>query len=152
VFDVETRDASTGDSAFLAVTSSVGEGKTTIADLKDSFFVDSLFGPKGRFSFYGTPTDIKAKKGTTVGDYRVIDISFSTLSQSTQTEIPRKAKLVATIPSGSTQAVMLISSASALRWKKGADKAVATVTESLRATAAPQSAMKLRAKERKSDA
>ena len=43
------------------MTSSVG-GKS-IADLKDSFFVDSLFGPKGRFSFYGAPTDIKAKKG-----------------------------------------------------------------------------------------
>jgi hypothetical protein len=132
----------------LAVTSSVG-GKS-IADLKDSFFVDSLFGPKGRFSFYGAPTDIKAKKGTTVGDYRVIDISFSTLSQSTQTEIPRKAKLVATIPSGSTQAVMLIGSASATRWNKGSDKLVASTAESFRAIAAPTTGLKLRRKERNS--
>jgi hypothetical protein len=128
------------------VTSSVG-GKS-IVDLKDSFFVDSLFGPRGRFSFYGAPTDIKAKKGTTVGDYRVIDISFSTLSQSTQTEIPRKARLVATIPSGSTQAVMLIGSASALRWKKGSEQLVASTAESFRAIAAPTTGLKLRRKER----
>jgi hypothetical protein len=130
------------------VTSSVG-GKS-IADLKDSFFVDSLFGPRGRFSFYGAPTDIKSKKGTTVGDYRVIDISFSTLSQSTQTEIPRKAKLVATIPSGSTQAVMLIASASALRWKKGSDVLVASTVESFRAITGPTTGLKLRRKVDKS--
>ena len=130
------------------MTSSVG-GKS-IADLKDSFFVDSLFGPKGRFSFYGAPTDIKAKKGTTVDNYRVIDISFSTLSQSTNTEIPRKAKLVATIPSGSTQAVMLIGSASAIRWKKGSDKVVASTTESFRAITGPSTGLKLRKKVNKS--
>ena len=80
VFDIETRDAASGDSAFLAVSPNV-QGKS-ISELKDSFFVDALFGPYGRFSFYGQPTDVKYKKGV-VNDngYRTIDGTF--------TKIPR---------------------------------------------------------------
>lgn len=77
-------------------------------------------------------------------------MNFSTLSQSTQTEIPRKAKIVATIPNGSEQVVMLVGSASALRWKKGSEKAIVTITDSFRAVRAPETALKIRAKERRS--
>jgi hypothetical protein len=145
LFDVECRDSETGDAAFLAVSPSVGG--TSLADLKDSFFIKSLFSPTGRFSFYGQPTDVKVKTSSMNGDYRVFDVSFSTLSQSTQTEIPRKARVVATIPGGSSQAVMLVSSASALRWKKGSDKKVQAAAESFKATPAPQTGLKVRAKE-----
>ena len=144
LFDVETRDSETGDAAFLAVSRSV-DG-SSLADLKDSFFSKALFSSNGRFSFYGQPTDIKVKTVAINGDYRVLDVSFATLSQSTQTEIPRKARVVATIPNGSSQAVMLVASASAIRWKKGSDKKVITATESFRATPAPQTGLKLRAK------
>ena len=147
-FDVECRDGKTGDGAFLQVTTNVG-GKS-IAELGDSFFLDNLLAPTGRFSFYGQPTDVKVKKSVVNGSYKVIDLSFSTLSQSTQTEIPRKAQLVATIPTGSTQAVMLIGSASASRWKKGSDQDVYSTVESFRAIPAPQSSMRLRKKEKKS--
>jgi hypothetical protein len=145
VYDVECRDPSTGDGAFLAVSQDVG-GKT-VADLNNDFFVKSLFKSTGRFSFYGQPTDIKVKGGEVKGDYKIMDISFSTLSQSTQTEIPRKARVIATIPSGSSQAVMLVGSASALRWKKGSDKVVASAIDSFKATRAPETSMKIRAKE-----
>ena len=145
-FDVECRDGKTGDGAFLAVTPSVA-GKS-IADIPDSFLLDSLLAPTGRFSLYGQPTDVKVKKSVTKGDYRVMDLSFATLSQSTQTEIPRKAQLVATIPSGSSQAVMLVGSASTTRWNKGSDKDVFQTTDSFRAIAAPESSMKLREKNR----
>ena len=77
VFDVECRDSS-GDAAFLSVTSDTG-GKD-LSELKDSFFVDQLFAPTGRFSFYGQPTDVKVKKssvGNLGDDYRVLDLSFS---------------------------------------------------------------------------
>ena len=48
VFDVECRNPKTGDGAFLAVSPSTG-GKS-LSELKDSFFVNSLVGPTGRFS------------------------------------------------------------------------------------------------------
>lgn len=145
LFDVETRESETGDAAFLAVSPSAGG--SSLADLKDSFFSQALFSPTGRFSFYGQPTDIKVKTASMNGDYRYLDVSFSTLSQSTQTEIPRKARVVATIPGGSSQVVMLVASASSSRWKKGSDKKVIAATESFRAAPAPQTGLKVRAKD-----
>lgn len=145
-FDVECRDGKTGDGAFLAVTQSTG-GRS-IADIPDSFFLDNLLAPTGRFSFYGQPTDVRIKKSVTDGDYRFVDLSFATLSQSTQTEIPRKAQLVATIPSGSAQAVMLVGSASTTRWNKGSDKDIFQTAGTFRAIPAPESSMKLRKKDR----
>lgn len=142
VFDVECRDSETGDAAFLVVSPNV-DG-SSLADLKDSFFTKALFSPTGRFSFYGQPTDIKIKTTSIDGDYRILDVSFATLSQSTQTEIPRKAKIIATIPAQSSQAVMLVASASALRWKKGADKKVMATVESFKATRAPTTGLKVR--------
>jgi hypothetical protein len=55
VYDVECRDASTGDGAFLSVTKKVG-GKP-IDQVKDTFILDSLFKADGRFSLYRPPTD-----------------------------------------------------------------------------------------------
>ncbi len=125
------------------------KGKS-IADIDNSFFLENLLAPSGRFSFYGQPTDVKIKKSATKGEYRIIDLSFATLSQATQTELPRKAQLVATIPKGSSQAIMLIGSAPASRWKSGSDKDIFSTVESFRAVAAPKSSLKLRRKERNS--
>mmetsp|Transcript_55409 Transcript_55409/g.134561 ORF Transcript_55409/g.134561 Transcript_55409/m.134561 type:complete len:293 (+) Transcript_55409:125-1003(+) len=149
-YDVECRDMNTADGAFLAVTPSLPADKS-IADVKDSFFVDTLFSETGRFSFYGTPTDIKVKKSKISEDglYRILDVTFSTLSQATSAEIPRNARIVSTVPSGSKQAVMLIGSASASRWKKGSDKSVATTIDSFRAVPAPASNLKIRVKDPK---
>lgn len=149
VFDVECRDAKTGDGAFLAVTSNV-RGKS-VAELKDGFFVEQLFAPTGRFSFYGPPTDVKVQKSKMMGDnMKSMDISFSTVSQATQTEIPRKARLSATIPAGSNQAVMLIASSSAPRWKKSdVEKGVSQAMDSFRAIPAPKTSLKARGKERR---
>jgi len=146
VFDVECRDGRTGDGAFLAVTKSAG-GKS-LGDLPSSFFLDRLFDPTGRFSFYGPPTDMKVKKSWTEGSNRYIEMSFSNLSQSTNAEIPRKALLVATVPQGSDNAVMLVASASASRWKRGAEEQVRQTIESFRAVPAPKTGMKVRPKDR----
>eukprot|EP00527_Entomoneis_sp_CCMP2396_P007074 CAMPEP_0198141866 /NCGR_PEP_ID=MMETSP1443-20131203/4794_1 /TAXON_ID=186043 /ORGANISM="Entomoneis sp., Strain CCMP2396" /LENGTH=285 /DNA_ID=CAMNT_0043804739 /DNA_START=43 /DNA_END=900 /DNA_ORIENTATION=- len=149
VYDVECRDPNTGDAAFLSVSGNT-KGKD-LAELSNSFFVDSLFAITGRFSFYGQPTDIKVKKSTIVNEkYRTLDVTFSTLSQSTQSEIPRRARVVATIPEGTNRAVMLVASASANRWKKGSEKDIESVIESFRATPAPKTSMKVRGKERRS--
>lgn len=146
VFDVECRDGRTGDGAFLAVTGDVG-GKS-IGDLSTEFLFERLFRPEARFSFYGAPTDIKVKSSRTEGNYRYVELGFSALSQSTNAEIPRKALLVATIPEGTNNAVMLVGSANASRWKNGSDKAVRETIESFRAVPAPKTSMKLRAKQR----
>ena len=146
VFDIETRDGKTGSGAFMAVTKAT-EGKG-LAELPSSFFLERLFDPTGRFSFYGPPTDVKVKKSLVEGDKRYIELTFSNLSQSTNAEIPRKALLVATIPSGSENAVMLVGSAGAKEWKNGADKKVREVVDSFRAVPAPKTSMKLRAKDR----
>jgi hypothetical protein len=145
-YDVECRDSKTGDGAFLQVTTDA-EGKS-ISEIGNSFLLENLLAPTGRFSSYGQPTDVKVKKSLTTGEYRIIDFSFSTLSQSTQTEIPRKARLIATIPAGSTQAVMLVGSTAATRWNKGADKDVVSTLDSFRAIPAPKTSMKIRKKER----
>jgi hypothetical protein len=125
------------------------KGKS-ITDIDNSFFLENLLAPSGRFSFYGQPTDVKIKKSATKDDYRIIDLSFSTLSQATQTELPRKAQLVVTIPKGSSQAIMLVGSAPAARWKNGSSQDIQSTVESFRAIAAPKSSLKLRRKERNS--
>ena len=144
VYDVECRDSKTGDGAFLAVSPPIVA--RSLEEIKDQVLIKSLFGPRGRFSFYGQPTDVKVKKSTMGdgGSYKVLDVSFSTLSQATQTEVPRRSKIIATLPKGSKQVVMLVGSASALRWSKGADKAVGEAVTSFRATAAPETGFKLR--------
>ncbi|KAL7459611.1 hypothetical protein ACHAWC_011446 [Mediolabrus comicus] len=146
VYDIECRDQKTGDGVFLAVTEKVN-GKS-LEDLDSSFFLKRLFDPTGRFSFYGPPTDVKVKKSSMVdGNRRLLEVSFSNLSQSTSAEIPRKAIIVATIPKNTDNAVMLVSSANASRWGKGADETARSIGESFNAVSTKTS-MKLRAKDR----
>lgn len=147
LFDVECRDPKTGDGAFIAVTPKAS-GKS-VQDLPSSFFLDRIFSSTGRFSFYGSPTDVKVRKSYSVDSYRYIELSFSTLSQSTQTEIPRNAILVASIPPGSDEAVMMVGSATASRWRKsGAEGAVRKTAESFRVVPSPTTNLKVRAKDR----
>lgn len=148
VFDVECRDGRTGDGAFLAVTQPA-DGKS-LEELPSAFFLNRLFDPTGRFSFYGSPTDVKVKKSTIVdNDRRILEITFSNLSQSTNAEIPRNAVVVATIPKGTDNAVMLVASANSSRWRKsGGKERSLQIVDSFRAIQAPKSNMKLRVKDR----
>ena len=60
VYDVECRDAKTGDAAFLAVSPVVADNISSLKDLKDDkVLLSSVFGPRGRFSFYGV-SDVTA--------------------------------------------------------------------------------------------
>ncbi|CAB9523953.1 expressed unknown protein [Seminavis robusta] len=146
-YDVECRDGNTGDGVYLAVSSNV-KGKS-ILQLDNQFFQEQLFSPTGRFSFYGAPTDVKIKKSKAPSDddaYKTMDIDFSILSQSTGAEVPRKARVVATIPPGSSQVVMLVASASAGRWRKGSDEKIAGIIDSFRAVLAPQTNLRLKSR------
>mmetsp|Transcript_26815 Transcript_26815/g.30037 ORF Transcript_26815/g.30037 Transcript_26815/m.30037 type:complete len:327 (+) Transcript_26815:49-1029(+) len=150
VYDVECRSSKTGDAAFLAVTPPIADAgsSTALEDMKDKDLIKSIFGTRGRFSFYGVPSDIKIKKSIMSAEgYKILDVNFSTLSQATQSELPRKAQIIATIPKGSSQMVLLIASAPAVRWKNNnADKNVYSTIESFRAVAAPKSNLKIRRK------
>lgn len=148
VFDVECRDGKTGDGAFLAVTGPAG-GKA-LSELPASFFLDRLFDPTGRFSFYGPPTDVKVKKSVVLEDgRRMLELTFSNLSQSTNSEIPRNAVLMATIPRGTDNAVMLVASSNASRWRReGGQRRAMDIVDSFRAVPAPKTNLKLRAKDR----
>jgi hypothetical protein len=70
-FDVECRNKD-GDGAFLAVTTNVNG--QPIENVKDSFFLENLLSPTGRFSFYGQPTDVKVKKSIQKDGYRIMDL------------------------------------------------------------------------------
>jgi hypothetical protein len=76
-------DARTGDGVFMAVTTSVN-GKS-LAYLPDSILLERLYDAKGRFSFYGSPTDIKVKKRriNSTNNKLELELQFSNLSQST---------------------------------------------------------------------
>jgi hypothetical protein len=143
LFDVECRDAKSGEGAFLTVAKGKGE---SISELPKTFFTDALFSSTGRFSFYGSPTDIKVKKSEMDGNYRIIELVFSNLSQSTNAEIPRTALVSATIPEGTDDIIMLVGSATSNRWKRGAEQPVRDTVNSFKATLAPTSGMKVRAK------
>merc|ERR1712071_27312 len=97
----------------------------SLEELPSSFFLERLFDPTGRFSFYGPPTDVKVKKSKMLdnGERRLIELTFSNLSQSTNAEIPRNCVVVATIPKGTEYAVMLVVSSNSSRWRKGGAEA-----------------------------
>jgi hypothetical protein len=146
VFDVECRNADTGDSAFLSL-SQKANGKS-VEELPTSFFTKSLFSPTGRFSFYGQPSDIKVKKSYMDGKNRIIELSFSILSQSTGAEIPRSGIIAATIPEGADEAVMLVASSTALRWSRVTEKDCRKTAESFNVSPSPKTGMKVRAKDK----
>jgi hypothetical protein len=161
VFDVECRDPATGDGAFLQVTQPQKDDSVL---LSDSFLMGQLAAPTGRFSLYGAPTDVRVRDSRTVvtpssstsfssdddsgagaPHYKMLDVSFSIVSQSTQTELPRRALVVATVPRGTKQAVMLVTSGAAGRWaNKGVAEAARKVAESFAAVPAPPTKLRIR--------
>lgn len=149
LFDVETRDSNTGDGCYIQV--SEPSGKKDISGVSNQYILDQIMKPTGRFSFYGTPTDAKVKKTSIVEKgsvaYKFMEIGFSTLSQSTGAEIPRKALVVSTVPAGSENVIMFVSSTTANRWKKVSESVYKTA-DSFQALEAPKSSLKIRAKQR----
>lgn len=152
VFDVECRDIATGESVFVAVTGPL-KGQS-LNNLSDDYIVQQLMQPTGRFSLYGQPTDIKVKQSAIVtganqqSSYKQLDLSFATLSQATQTELPRRARVRVAVPTGADQAVLLVASAAANKWKSSTEAAAAAVMDSFVAIPAPATTLKVRGKAR----
>lgn len=127
-YDVEARSQE-GDSAYVHVrTLPTGKG---VLEVKASYLTSSVFNTYGRWSTYGPPTDVKVLSDVTKGQIRYMDVIFSVLSQSGPESI-RKGVLAAVQPSGSSDAIMLLSSTTASRWKKGAEAGARQAAESFR--------------------
>ena len=97
-----------------------------------AYLTSSVFNAYGRWSTYGAPTDVKVLSDATKGQTRFLEVAFSVLSQA-GSDSPRRGVIAAVQPKGSGDAVMLVSSATATRWKKGgADAAARQAAESFR--------------------
>ena len=129
-YDVEARSQE-GDSAYLHVRT-LPSDKDVMA-VKASYLTSSVFNPYGRWSTYGAPTDVKVLSDETVGTVRYLDVSFSVLSQSGPESI-RRGVIAAIQPKGSNDAIMLVSSATSVRWKKGAEAGARQAAQSFRMT------------------
>jgi hypothetical protein len=131
---------------------------SSVSTISDDYIVQQLMQPTGRFSTYGEPTDVKVKNSRIVQGnkdsngtatyYKELDLSFATLSQATQTELPRRARVRATVPMGTNQAVLLVTSAAASQWKTRTETLATKVMESFVAVPAPTTGLKVRAKPR----
>jgi len=126
-YDIESRSKE-GDSAFVHVRSL---GTQSVMSVPSNYLTESIFSSFGRFGAYGAPTDIKVLSDVTKGELRMLEVAFSVLSQG-GSDSPRRALIAAAQPAGSTDAVMLVSSASSTRWKKGAESGVRQAAESFR--------------------
>ena len=98
-----------------------------------SYLTSSVFNTYGRWSTYGPPTDIKVLSDESRDGVRYLDVVFSVLSQSGPESI-RKGVIAAIQPTGSMDAVMLLSSATSSRWKKGAEASARQAAQSFRVT------------------
>ena len=75
---------------------------------------------------------MKVLSDATKGSTRFLEINFSVLSAS-GSDSPRKGLIAAVQPAGSSDAVMLVASATTARWKKsGADAPARQAAESFR--------------------
>ena len=137
-YDVEARSKG-GDAAFIHVAALPATQKP-IEALPASFFTDAVLGATGRFGSYSAPQITSVSKSVSMSAQppklpssatRFIDVSFSALTQSGY-EVPRRGVIAAVQPEGSTDIVMLVSSVSAAKWKKGGEADVRQSAESFR--------------------
>ncbi|KAJ1617197.1 hypothetical protein T492DRAFT_582295, partial [Pavlovales sp. CCMP2436] len=113
-YDVEVRNRE-GDGAFIEV-ERVPTGQT-IASLPSAWFLQTVFSAQGRFGAYGTPSSMKVLSSTMEGTKRFLNVRFSALTPG-GSEQERCAIIVALVPPGSEDAIMLVAGSTALRWKK----------------------------------
>ena len=128
-YDVEGRSQD-GDSAYVHVRTLPTD--KDVLSVPASYLTSSVFNQYGRWSTYGQPTDTKVLGDVTKGQTCFIEVAFSVLSQA-GSDSPRRGLIAAVQPKGSSDAVMLVSSATASRWRKGgADAAARQAAESFR--------------------
>ena len=114
-----------GDAAFVQVANA---GSKPLAKLPTSFFTNSILSLEGFWGSYGQPVDGKCKDVTAEGAAaRTLELTFTPLGPSGEGS-PRRAVVQAVQATGSSDVVMLVSSTTAVRWKKNGGEAEARST------------------------
>lgn len=127
-YDVEAKSKD-GDSAFLQV-AALPKGKS-LAEQPKGWLASQVASISGRYGAYGAPSDLKVLSDTPTSTGRQLEISFTALSPG-MAETPRRAIVAATQPPGSDEALLLVASTSATRWKKGGEAACKDTAGSFR--------------------
>lgn len=125
-YDIEARNKE-GDSAYVHV-ARLPPGMR-LEDAPASFFSGAALGPTGRFGSYAAPQITSVSGGALSsppatgglsGGKRSFDVAFNALTQG-GFEVPRRGVIAAVQPAGSEVVLMLVSTVSSARWKKGGE-------------------------------
>jgi hypothetical protein len=126
-YDVETKNEK--GSAFLQVVPlPAGESVTTVSK---KLFTKNVLKVDGRYGSYGAPTDVKISADETAGERRSVDFGFTTTAPG-GADVTWKGTLTAVQPAGSSDALLIVSSAPVSRWKDGGEKLSRSATSSFR--------------------
>lgn len=145
---IESRDLANPEAAYVQVSPLPTTKNTASAALSTSFFTNAIFGPKGKYGMYGTPTDIKVKKidmddSTSAKNLNANTAlylaSFTTLTPAMR-ESERKAYISVSIINNDT-AFMLVTGTTAARFKSQNDLLLKTA-KSFSCVPAPKSNLK----------
>jgi hypothetical protein len=128
-YDVETK--SEKGSAFLQVVPlPAGE---SVGSAPKKLFTKNVLKVDGRYGSYGAPTDVKITRDDIAADgaRRTVDFGFSTTAPG-GAEVAWKGTLAAVQPKGSTDALLIVSSAPVGKWKDGVEQLARSATSSFR--------------------
>jgi len=138
-YDMEARTKD-GDSTFVHV-ARLPPG-VRLEDAPASFFAGTALGGTGRFGSYAAPQITSVTKGVIgsppakgglSGGKRSFDVAFNALTQG-GFEVPRRGVIAAVQPTGSEVVLMLVSTVSSARWKKGGEEDSRASAASFRVT------------------
>lgn len=135
---IESRDLANPESSFVQV-SSLPKNYVKGNPLTTQFFMESIFGPSGKFGMYGSPSDVKIRKLDSSENKNDLYVaSFTTLTPAMR-ESDRKAYISANVIGGGV--CMLITGTTTSRWKTQ-EPLLRKTAESFICAAAPQSSFR----------
>eukprot|EP00629_Pelagomonadales_sp_RCC1024_P003912 CAMPEP_0119269054 /NCGR_PEP_ID=MMETSP1329-20130426/6605_1 /TAXON_ID=114041 /ORGANISM="Genus nov. species nov., Strain RCC1024" /LENGTH=271 /DNA_ID=CAMNT_0007269041 /DNA_START=317 /DNA_END=1128 /DNA_ORIENTATION=- len=124
-YDVEARDK-LGDSSYVHVIPAASG-----QDLSPSYLASQILRTDGRYGAFGPPTDVKATAAAGAGSSQLVDVAFSAITPGGSLT-PRRAVLAAATAPGSSDVLVLVSSASESRWNAGGEAAARAVSKTFR--------------------
>lgn len=138
---VESRDLQNPEGSFLQIGVLPKGVKSDSSDLPKTFFLDTVFGSKGKFGAYGVPTDTKVKKvaDASMGDGMGLYIASFTALTPGGRESDRQVYISTKICNGGV--FMLVTGTTANRFKK-LEPTLRRIAESFSVVAAPKSSLR----------
>jgi len=150
--NIESRDLANPEAAFVQV-ASLSSGQKSVTKggdvvLKKEFFEETVFGSKGKYGAYGSPTDIKVKRlppsspsttTTTPNSPTIYSITFTTLTPAMR-ESERKV-YISTYIINDQDVFMLVVGSTYNRFEKR-ESLLRRVAESFSVVEAPKSSLK----------